>query len=59
MPPTPPLPTNILVSLIIKASASGNISIPENKKRLEDNLAAFYKENKQLTTTVTANVSLV
>ncbi|KAJ7373638.1 hypothetical protein OS493_011247 [Desmophyllum pertusum] len=59
VPPTPPLQPNILVSLIIKASASGNISIPENKKRLEDNLAAFYKENKQLTTTVTANIKTI
>ena len=56
VPPTPSLPSNILVSLIIEASASENISIAANKKKLEDNLASYYEEKKQLTP-VTATVS--
>ena len=59
VPPTPPVPANALVSLIIMEDASDNISIAENKKKLEDNLAAYYKDKKQLTTTVTATVSVV
>lgn len=58
VPPTPSLPPNVLVSLIIQDSASSNISIAENKKKLQDNLAAYYKE-KKTTTAVTATVSLV
>lgn len=58
-PTTPPLLANVLVSLLIQDSASNNVSIARNKKKLEDNLAVYYKEQKNLTTTVTASVSLV
>jgi len=58
-PTTPPLPANVLVSLLIQDSASNNVSIAENKKKLEDNLAVYYKEQQNLSATVTASVSLV
>jgi len=59
VPTIPPIPANVLVSLLIQDSVSKNVSIAANKKELEDNLAAYYKNQKQLTTTVivTATVS--
>lgn len=59
VPTTPPLPAYVLASLLIQDSASNNVSDTANKKKLEDNLASYYKDQKQLTTTVTASVSLV
>ena len=59
MPTTQPPPANVLVSLLIQDSVINNVSNAANKKKLEDNLAAYYKEQKQLTSTVTASVSLV
>ncbi|KAL9955884.1 hypothetical protein ACROYT_G037281 [Oculina patagonica] len=59
VPPTPSLPPNVLVSLIIQDSTSSNVSIAENKKKLEDNLATYYKEKKQLTTAVTATIKTI
>ena len=55
--PTTSPPSYILVSLIIASSVSENISAPANKKKLEDNLAAYYGKQKQLVTPVTATVS--
>lgn len=60
-PTTQPVPQDYLVSLIIRDSAGGNISIPANKAKLESSLASYYKDKKNLpsSTTVTAMVSVV
>ena len=55
--PTKSPPSYILVSLIIASSVSENISAPANKKKLEDNLAAYYRKQKKSATPVTATVS--
>ena len=55
--PTKSPPSCILVSLIIASSVSENISAPANKKKLEDNLAAYYRKQKKSATPVTATVS--
>ena len=60
-PTTSPVPTSYLVSLIIQNYPASNISIPANKKKLESNLASYYKDKKQLpeSANVTATVSVV
>lgn len=59
VPTTPPLPAYVLASLLIQDSVSNNVSDAANKKKLEDNLAAYYKEQKQLTATVTASIKTI